>query len=207
MIHLNVNMDGLEEIEAALGMAKDKSKAVLKTAINNTVKELERKDSGEAKKRYKFKSGKVSDIREANKINKATVGRLYGVFSATGKINELTDFVVSPPTYFPGSKGAPSWIMAKQLRGGKLHKIALRPESTGDKYKAFVVKYHSGHKALAQRVPGSHMKSNPHKEAIKSLYATSIPKMEEVVYRDKVEPDVYDMLQRNITEQINRYLG
>lgn len=39
MINFEVNMDSLLEIEEALGAAKDKSKQVLKTAINNTAKD------------------------------------------------------------------------------------------------------------------------------------------------------------------------
>ena len=51
MITYVVRMDGLEEIERALGMVKDKSKYVLRAAINETAKEVEKKMVAEAKNR------------------------------------------------------------------------------------------------------------------------------------------------------------
>ena len=39
MIHFQVEMQDLTQIESALGMARDKSKMVLRTAINNTAKQ------------------------------------------------------------------------------------------------------------------------------------------------------------------------
>ena len=73
-----------------------------------------------------------------------------------------------------------------------------------------MVKYHNAngndHLAFAQRVPGSRMK-NKNKEAIKSLYAPSVPKMEEVVYKDEIADDMNDILMDNIQKQILRYLG
>lgn len=208
MIHFDINMDDLTEIERALGMAKDKSKMVLRTAINNTAKELYVKVPNEAKKKYKYLSGTVSDMREANEpLQKATVRKLYVVFRAKGTVNELLDFTVKPRNYYPGSVGAPKWVKSKVLRSGRLQGVALRPEAAGDKYKTFVVKYESGHLAVAQRVPGSHMKGNPAKEAIKSLTSPSVPKMEEIVYNDELADKMFDLLQRNIQTQIERYLG
>lgn len=206
MIHILVNMDDLTEIESALGMAKDKSTMVLRTAINNTAKEAEKAISRTAKSRYAYKKG-VSDFRSANKIKKATTKDLAAIITMKGKTNEMLDFRVSPDTYYPGSKGAPSWIKGKIMRQGRLKKVALNPGGR-DRYKAFVVKYQSGHLAFAQRVPGSHMRSNSSKEAIKSLSAMAVPKMEEIAYTE-VLPDNYieNLLMTNIQAQIARYLG
>ena len=79
-------------------------------------------------------------------------------------------------------------------------------DSNDDKYKGFVVKYHSGHLAFAERVPGKKMRSNPKKEAIESLYSLATPKMEEVVYMDKIHDDVMDLLEKSIETQIYRYM-
>ena len=207
MIQYHVEMEDLTRIEAALGMMKDKSKMVLRTAINNAAKQTEDRMVSEAKGRYRYKNGRKGDIREANDIKKAKVSSLSATITATGPVNELLDFHVKPSTYFPGSKGAPKWIKARALRESKLQNIALFPSAAGDKYKAFVIKYKSGHLALAQRVPGQRMKSKPHKEAVKSLLSIATPKMEEVVYKTEIDHDMYDILQRNIQEQIIRYLG
>jgi len=208
-VYFQVEMEDLREIESELGMTRDKTKLVLKNAINKTAKEVEQRMSSEAKKKYRYESGRVGDIRSANKITQATAKTLTATIRATSGIKEPKHFVLKPDTYFPGGRGAPSWVRSKVLRNGKLHKMALRPDASGDKYKAFVVKYPNkggnDHIAFAQRVPGSRMQGK-NKEAIKSLYSPSIPKMEETVYMDSVHDDVNDMLMRNIQIQIVRFL-
>ena len=204
--HWYVEMEGLDEIEAALGMTKDKSKMVLRTAINNTAKQAEKLMTKETKSRYKYKSGKVADIRKANEIKKAKASNMVATITAKGPANELLDFVVKPNTYFPGGRGAPKWVKAKGRRNSKLSNVAKFPSATGDKYKGFIVKFKSGHLAMVERVPGKPMKGKPHKEALESLYSIATPKMEEVAYKAEVEPDMYDLLMKNIQTQIQRYL-
>ena len=206
-MHFCVNMDDLMEIESALGKAKDKSKMVLKTAINNAAKQTENSMVDKTKAKYRYKRGTKGDIRAANTVHKAKVSNMAASIEAKGRVNEFLSFYVRPSAYFPGGKGAPKWVKARVLRRSAFHKIALRPEASGDKYKAFVIQYHSGHQALAQRVPGKKMSSKPKKEFVKSLLSVSTPKMEETVYKEEIDEDMYDLLQRNIQEQIQRFLG
>ena len=131
---------------------------------------------------------------------------MEAVIKATGATNELLDFRVKPSTYFPGGVGAPRMVYAKTLKDSSFKPVVLKPGATGDKYKGFVIQYQNGHRALAQRVPGKKMKSKPWKEAVKSLLSLSTPKMEEKVYDEKISSDMYDVLQKNIQEQILRYM-
>ena len=205
MIHYFVSMDGLEEIESALGMVKDKSKYVLRAAINNAAKEVEKRMVTEAKNRYVIKGGK-SAIKEANDIKKATVSNSAAIIEARGAPLDLMEYKVSPRTYFPGSKGAPSVIKAKTLRSGELKEIALQPNASKDKYKGFVVKFSSGHISFAQRVPGTRMRRRPEKEAIRELYAISKPKAEEVVFENSIDSDVDTILMKHIQEQMQKFI-
>ena len=212
MIQFQVEMQDLREIEQALGMAKDKSKLVLRAAINNTAKEVEKRMTKEASKRYALYEGGVGAYRAITKIDKAKTSNLVATVTAKdSKVFDLYKYKLNDRTYYPGSKGAPNWIKAKQLKRGSLKKLSLKRGGSGDAYKAFVVQYHnaggSDHTALAERVPGSHMKSNPAKEALKSLYATSKPKAEEFVYKEFIEDDMNTVLMRNIEAQIHRFLG
>ena len=50
------------------------------------------------------------------------------------------------------------------------------------------------------------MEKDPRKEAVKSLLSISTPKAEETVYKEEIDPDMYDILQRNIREQIQKFL-
>ncbi|MBD5509982.1 MAG: hypothetical protein HDR08_01790 [Lachnospiraceae bacterium] len=206
MIHIQVEMEDLLKIESALNMARDKSKMILRNAINNTAKQTESRMADGAKSRYRYKKGNKSDIRKANSIEKASAGKLSSTIRAKGPVNELLDFHVQPGAYYPGGKGAPKWVRARVLRGSRLSRIALRPGASGDKYKGFVVRYPTGHMALAQRVPGEHMKSNPRKELLRSLLSISTPKMEETVYKEEVSEGMYDLLEKNIEEQMKKFL-
>ena len=214
MIGIHVEMQGLTQIEAALGMTKDKSKMVMRTAINNAAKRTEDRMADGARTKYRYKNAKKADIKEANKVDKATTGKPEAFVRASGKTNDLVLFRVRPNMYFPGSVGAPPVISAKALNGGSFKPVVLKPNASGDKYKAFVVRYANKdkdgnaheHFALAQRVPGKKMRSKPRKEAIKNLYSISIPKMEEMVYKEKLADGMYDVLQQSIQEQILRYV-
>lgn len=210
MIRYHVTMQGLEELERDLGILKDKSKLILRAAINNTAKKVRKDMEHGANRRYKLDSNRLGSglqgFKSAGETKKATVGNLAAYIYVKGPIGEVYDYQVKPKTYFPGSKGAPNWIKAKVKRSSRLRGMSLM--KTGkDKYKAFVVKYHSGHMALAERVPGKTMKSNSQKEAIRSLFSNSIPKDEEMVYKEEIEPDVNTVLLEAIEQQIQRFLG
>ena len=60
----------------------------------------------------------------------------------------------------------------------------------------------------ADRIAEKIIKRNPDKEFVKTLFAPSVPNMlgnEKGVY-GVVEPQIYDLLQQNIQEQIHRFL-
>ena len=59
MIHYQVDVEDLTEIERALGMQKDKSKQVLKASINDAVKETDKLLATEGNKRYYIKKNTV----------------------------------------------------------------------------------------------------------------------------------------------------
>lgn len=207
MIHIHVDMQDLTEIEAAIGMMKDKSKMVLKTAINNTAKQTMVLLVDEANKEYQMTQ--PAQVRKTLDMQKATTRKLTALVTSKGRVNELFNFMVKPRTYVSGG-GVTGGYDAHTKRGAAYQNIFLKQNAgeDKDKYRAFVVKYKSGHKTLAQRRPGKRMKSNPSKEFLKTLFAPSIPNIlgdEQGVY-GVVEPKMYDMLQQNIQEQILRFV-
>lgn len=205
MINYQVDLQDLTEIEAALGMAKDKTKAVLKSAINDTAKETLNLLVKTAANQYAIKQGQV---RKTMTLEKARVANLTATITSSGRVNELYNFKVNPNIYVRGG-GVPGGYKGKVKRAGRTKPLILDPGADGDQYKAFIVRYKSGHMTVGQRVPGKRMKSNPQKEFVKSLLSPSVPKMlgdEKGVY-GIVEPVIYDMLQRNIQKEMLRYLG
>lgn len=205
MIHFQVEMGDLTQIESALGMAKDKSKMVLRTAINNAAKETVTLLVDEANREYYIQKGKV---RKTISIKKATTGKLEAIIKSEEPVNELYDFKVSPKAYNPSNR-PPAGHKGNVRRDKSPKSLYLKPGDASDQYKAFVVRYRSGHITIGQRVPGKRMKSKPEKEFVKTLLSPSTPNMlgyEKGVY-GVVEPQIYDLLERNIQEQILRYLG
>lgn len=206
MITFRVEMGSLAEIEAALGMAKDKSKQVLKTAINNTAKETVNLLINTAKETYAIREKR--EIKKTLSLDKAKISNLTATITSKGRVNELYNFKVTPNIYVRGG-GVPGGYKGKVVKSnahGK--KLILKPGADGDEYKAFIVKYRSGHMTVGQRVLGKRMKSNPQKEFVKSLLSPSVPKMlgnEQGVF-GIVQPKMYNMLQRNIQSQIQRFL-
>ena len=205
MVHFQVEMQDLTRIESALGMAKDKSAYVLRAAINATARQTVPILVDEARRKYHIKKEQVKKTLE---IKKATISALAATVTSTGKVNELYDFKVSPRRYIRGG-GVLGGYKGSVRRDKKAADLVLRPGAAGDPYKAFIVRYRSGHITVGQRVPGRQMHSKPGKEFVKSLFSPSVPTMlgnEEGVY-GVAEPQVQDLLQRNIQEQIRRFLG
>lgn len=205
MVHFLVNMQDLTRIEAALGMMKDKTRYVLRAAINVTAKQTIMLLSDEANKEYYISKAKV---KKTLSVKNATVRNLTAIVTSQDPVNELYDFRVIPRTYVRGG-GVPGGYKGNVRRDKDAAQLELKPGASGDQYKAFVVKYRSGHVTVGQRVPGKQMKSKPDKEFVKTLLSPSTPNMlgyEKGVY-GMVEPQMYDMLQKNIQEQIQRFLG
>ena len=205
MIHLQVEMQDLTQIESALGMMKDKSKYVLRAAVNDTARQTVRLLVDGAGKKYYMSN---ADVTKSMSVRKATVRTLTAIVASEGHANELYDFKVSPRTYIRGG-GVSGGYKGNVRRDRKAGRLALRPGAVGDQYKAFVVRYRSGHMTVGQRVPGERMKSNPRKEAVKTLLSPSVPTMlghEQGVYRE-VEPRIQELLQKSIQEQIRKFLG
>ena len=204
MITYQVDMDDLLKIESVLRMTKDKSKLVLRGALNETAKDVRIMLAEEAAKTYVMKSNKLI---KSMVIDKAKVSNLVATVRSSGRVNELYDFKVSPYRFQPRNK--PRYHKGKVVRQNAMKKLILKPGIKGDQYKAFVVRYRSGHITIGQRVPGKRMKSKPEKEFVKTLLSPSIPKMlgDEKRVFGIVAPRIEDVLAGHIRTQIEKFLG
>lgn len=206
MINYEVNMDDLREIENMLGIYRDKSKIVLKNAINDTAKQTQKLLIQKTAEKYAIRDKNA--IKKTMTLSTAKASKLVAVLTSKGRVNELYNFKVAPNIYVRGG-GVPGGYKGKVIKSSRGKKLILKPQTADDQYKAFIVKYKSGHMTVGQRVPGKKMKSNPHKEFVKSLLSPSLPKMlggEQGVFND-ISPQVYEMLQDNIQKNLLKYLG
>ena len=146
MIHYLISLDDLQGFEAMLGSSKNKSRYILRAAINNSAKEVKKRLERDAAKRYAINQGGQAAYRQINKIKKATIGNLAAIVEAKDGPIELFKYKVNDRTYYPGGVGAPKQIKAKALKKSPYKPLA------NPGYKAFVVKYKSGHISVAERV-------------------------------------------------------
>jgi hypothetical protein len=214
-IHIDVNMDDLTLIEKELGKVKDKSTMVLRSAINEAAKELNKRLLKEDKQDYAYREKETLTAAHTGNIKKATTKKLYATITVKSKIGELYKFDTNPlEVAVPKGQpyNPPRWYRAKVEKTGRRTALALRKGAQGDQYKAFVVAFSNGgkgneHITLAQRQPGTRMRSDPEKEAIKALYSPSIANMSKEMYEKYESANVKELLAEHIQKQIQRYLG
>lgn len=127
-------------------------------------------------------------------VEKAKVSNLVSTIKYKSPVFDLYDFKISNKNYYPASKGGPKLIYGAALKAPMKRLILKKYDkrrnaaaiaNNRDRYKAFVIRYKnhskdgtvSYHITAAQRVPGKRMKSDPSKEAVKSLLGPSLSKM------------------------------
>lgn len=217
--HFYVQMDSLKEIEAALGMMKDKSKEVLRAAINQTAKDIVKILPNEASDEYFLRQ---TEARKTLDTKKATVANLEAVVTSRGKTLELYGSKISPKKYNPHNRPAAGHTANVKIANNPGALVYKSGEQDG--YRAFVVRYESGHVSIARRIPGKYMEEGwlkkkygwkpgkKKKEALKNLRTSSIPNMlyqilggEEGIYNENQEK-IEEMLLKSIQEQLVRFV-
>lgn len=225
MIYFEVDTESFRKVYESLGSTKDKSRQILRTAINNTAKQTVNMLVDEVKKKYIMQ--KPNSVKKSLNMEKATIGRLEATIRSNGHTNELFSFSVRPRTYNPSAR--PKAGHKGRVATANSAKYLSYAPGSQDKHKAFTVKFKSGHISIAQRIPGSH-RGMPNKfgkralprprhpfdeEAIKTLYSPSIPKLLESLWGGEIDdtavskhisPQVYKMLRDNVNTQIARYM-
>ena len=200
MIYFEVDTEELSHAIRDLNIPKGKLNSILKTAVNRTARQVKTWLPEEAEDRYRIK--RMGQVKKGLKMTGAKVHII-----SSGHANDLYDFNVTSRRYSPSNR-PPAGHKANVLRVNSPVSLMLKPSANRDKYRAFVVKYKSKHVAIAQRVPGSKMKDNNKREAIRNLYSVSTPAMlgYEKGVMAKVSPKTEALLALEVAKGIERYL-
>ena len=199
MIEVKIDKKQINRVQNALSSMQSQTPNVLKKAINETAKQARKEMAEKAKQNYALKT---SGFNSSMRIKNATVGKLQADIITKGEALEIGKFKASPFRYTTG-KNRPAYIKAKVLSQSQMKALV----KSG--VKAFVARFRNGHVAVAQRVPGKVMESNPKKTFLKKLLSPSIPQMignETKVYGE-VEPRIQTLLQENIQRELIRTMG
>lgn len=220
IIQVSIDMADMKETLKALDVARDKSKVILRKAINDTATHMNKFMYQQAKDDYHMKA---SQIKSAQSIKKATTSSLTATVTSKSPIDPLYDFKVQPKT-----TSLKPWERPKAghkggtLKGTKLHRIYLRPAAGRDKYKAFYTRVGSGgHQDLFQRIPGSQTLrhyTNPKTgknyswigESIRTVPGLSVPKMMGYGNETKagvLQEETRKKLQESMLISLDRFLS
>ncbi|KAF5061102.1 Prophage minor tail protein Z [anaerobic digester metagenome] len=179
-------------IEQRLGHLYKDAPVVLKLAINETANKTRTLMAKEAQKVYIMKLGSA---KKYMKIKKATANKPVAVISSKGSPTLVNDHKISPAKMQTG-ENRPSILKAKVLRKSKMQSLQR------DGIKAFLTKFtNSGlHKVgVVERVGKG-------RYPIKPIYSPAISQMlgSERNVLNVIQPEVGEILKREITRQIDR---
>ncbi len=179
------------QISRALGVGKNSALTdeVLRQAVNATAKQVRKRLAETAQETYTVKN---AGFNKAMKIKNATKSNLSAVISSKSPALELINFKTNPAR---AGSSAPEIVKAKVLKENQLKRLEK------DGIKAFIVKFASGHTAIAERTGASRL-------PIKTLYSRGVAAMlgdEKRVY-GVIEPEIRDMLQEQVYKAIDRQI-
>lgn len=206
MISVELDADMLQMVDKALGGLKSESRKVLKKAINATAKRAKKDLINKAREEYTVKA---SVLNKATEKHNATVSNLEATIEVESATRELTDFK---------TRVSKQGVKAQILKSSSMK---LLQSQKGNRAKAFLAKFASGHQAVVQRQEGQTYTAEGRKKRaekygpyadmtrIKKLLAVSAPKMigsEKRVF-GVLRPKIYDDLMMNIQKEIDRTLA
>ena len=194
MIEARTDKQELAYIRKQLQGTTEEVNEVLRRGINDTLLETRKMIKEQANKVYVVK---ISAMRHGSVLKRANRMNMEGTITYTGKVNRLSDFRISPASLRLTGASAPEYRKAKVKKSSKLTPLVI-----GDT-KAFLVRFKSGHKAIAERT-GVYLegKGRGHgsREHIKELSSVSVPQMvgnEKDVFHI-IEPKMVAHLYKNM---------
>ncbi len=205
---MTITVEGLDDVSTALGSLKSKTPAAVKVAINATAREARKLMIAKAKARYAVNAAGMRHLKDLEPRQRATSLR-----------NDLGYFKTNPtyPTHFTGK----AWRQGPDVWKGKVLKNSSMKSlpGEGNKAKAFLAEFKSGHVGMVQRVVGSDSEHTTTKsgaprwrnrqgnvEKLVTLGSPSATAMHRTIWMD-VEPDVELYLLNRLERQVQNTLA
>jgi hypothetical protein len=210
MIMIEISKEDLAELEKKLDGVKN-PKAALKTAINNTAKEVEKSLSESAAATYRYKGGK-SAIKAASDIKKATADRSEATITFKSPVKEIKDYYVSSLAVSITKLTSGGKRSRRTIKGAVLKKATAKA-LTGATGGAFVVRFKSGHVSvvtrdldtIASKYNGKRLTKHTQKLRVWRSPAIPIMVKNEKVY-GKLEPDIIEEMHEQVQAVIEKVL-
>lgn len=193
ILSIKISAENLNNVQKKLITLDKRARYALQKGTNKTATLTKRRLREELKSLYTIKDVKYN---KNAKIKRATLQDLTASLYYKGRATPLPHFKVKPRTPNPKrkSKTAASALIMKDKQMKK-----FEVTHGGRTYKAFVANLANGNTMFASRTPEG---------KIKTFYSASYPNMikNKKVY-DVVEPEIIELLQNHVSEQLERYLS
>lgn len=211
---MTIIVDGLEDVSKALGSLKGKTPAAAKVAINAAARQARKSMIAAAKARYAVNARGLKHLKVLKQEKRATNADLSATLHINTMRNDLGYFKTNPPVpkHFTGTawKQGPAVWQGKVLRSSSMDPLPGK----GNKAKAFLAEFKSGHVGMVQRIIGSDSGRETTKsgaprwrnskgkvEKLVTLGSPSATAMHRRIWLD-VEPEVEAYLINRLEEQV-----
>lgn len=221
---INMEIEGLEGINEALGDLAKRSPQAAKVAINATAREGRKLMIKEVRARYALEQAGLKHVKELKQTKRATNTNLRAELRINTPRNDLAYFKHSPDSVFTGQDvftRSPKYYKGKVLKESSLKDLSGDSDS---KYsKGFLLKFKSGHVGMVQRVIGSSSKNtvtargaprwaskNGKIEKLRTMSSPSISAMHHIAFErveDKLVKYFRERLDKQVQSVLERYSG
>lgn len=179
--NMSFTLYGLEDVYRALGDLGSKTPAAAKVAINAAARETRKLMIARAKARYAVNAAGQRHLKDLKQKRKATNNRLGAMLYISSLRNDLGYFKTTPrhPTHFTGN----AWRHGPSVWKGKVLKSeSMKPlPGQGNRSKAFLAEFKSGHVGMVQRVVGSKSRNTTTQKSGKPRWRNRQGKVEKLV--------------------------
>ena len=216
---LTVTLNGAQDVADALGDLAGKTPAAVKTALNATAREARKRMIEAAGERYAVNEvgrRRLKDLKQTQKATNRQLSAKIGIASLRRDLGYFTT-ALPYPNHFTGT----AWRKGPDVWTGKaLKESPMTPfPGNGNRSKAFLMQFKSGHVGFVQRVLGS-SSENTRTENGRRRWRNAAGKVEKIETRGapseatmhgtvwpEEEPGIEEYLRERLSAQVERVLA
>ena len=203
-LYIGVPEEVIQDLENRMSKVYGKTASgVLKTAVNNTAKQVQQALAEKASKEYAGKAAQKRNILNSSFIKKGTAHTPDATIEFHSPVHEIKDFHVSNLTVSRTAYRKDGKRRKKTIKGNVL---SGTPKTLNE---AFVVKFKSGHIAVVSRIPevnADQYRSKPIKPHYEKLRQWFSPSHAVMVGGDRVYGAIHEDLQDMLLQQVHQVM-
>lgn len=205
-LRVEINEDDYRRVIKAIKPLERSEESVLKAAVNNAAKKVQKNLISSASKRYVGRAAKSGAIKEQSMIKKASVFGVAAAIEFASPMKEIGDFHVSNMKVSTTAYTKTGKRQKRRLKGNVLRGASKELGA------AFVVQFKSGHIAVVKRIDGKNMDQYankpkiPHYAKLEKLLSPNVAEM--IGNKNVYKPDeIAALLHEEVEKVLGKVLG